>query len=95
MGAVAWIGRLRAIVSLVGAVVVCIILWIAAMYVMFTKHQFGKGIALIVIGALIVAVSAFFYYWTMKSKIVALGSGFYGIADALNGGCGWARPGRS
>lgn len=81
-----WIGQMRALVGLVTAVVVCIVFWIAAMYVMFTKNQFGKGVLLIVLGAALVALAALWYHIVMRSQTMAMLNGFVGVADALDGG---------
>lgn len=86
LSAVAWIGRIRALVGLVCGVILCIIFWIAGLYVMFSKGQFGKGVALILLGAICVIIPAIWYYFVMRSKTVATINGFFGIADAVTGG---------
>ena len=53
---------------------------------MFSKKEFGKGIALILLGALFVVIPAIWYYFVMRSNTVAKIAGVIGIADAFTGG---------
>ena len=86
MDVVAWIGRFRALVGLICGVIVCIIFWMAGLYVMFSKKEFGKGIVLILLGAVFVIIPAIWYYFVMRSNTVAKISGVIGIADVFIGG---------
>lgn len=84
--ALSWIGQLNALFGLITSAIVCVILWIAGIYIIISKREYGKGLLLIILGALILGISAIWYYIVMRSKTMAMISGVVGIADVLDGG---------